>query len=93
VASALGQRPTDLTLLAEQHDGEFPFWEVVEIIDGRREVRAHGVSEMPVWGEVLSPQGSWAPAEHAEARGRIVLVTEYLRTLQGSGKRPSSRAR
>jgi mono/diheme cytochrome c family protein len=91
VTPALGERPTDLTQLANEHGDDYPFWAIVEAIDGRRTIRAHGVSEMPVWGTVLSPQASWSPREHAEARGTVILVTEYLRTLQRSGKRISSR--
>src|SRR5215831_21332121 len=53
VAPALGEKPTDLTQLAATHGDEFPLQAVVDAIDGTRTVRAHGVSEMPVWGEVF----------------------------------------
>jgi hypothetical protein len=82
VASALGQRPPDLTQIARSHGGKFPFLETVAAIDGTREVRAHGVSEMPVWGEVFAPQRGWSPDAVAEARGKIVVITEYLRGIQ-----------
>ena len=48
-----GTAPTDLTQIAAAHGGQFPLEAVVEAIDGTRTVRAHGVSEMPVWGEVF----------------------------------------
>jgi mono/diheme cytochrome c family protein len=82
VAPALGQRPTDLTALARAHGGKFPFLAIVAAIDGTRDVRAHGVSEMPVWGEAFEPRTGWTPEAVAEARGRVVLITEYLRSIQ-----------
>jgi mono/diheme cytochrome c family protein len=82
VASALGERPIDLTRLAKQNDGSFPFGRVVEAIDGTMSVRAHGVSEMPVWGEVFRAQSAWPVERHIDARGKIVLITEYLRSIQ-----------
>jgi mono/diheme cytochrome c family protein len=82
VVPALGQRPTDLTGLARAHGGKFPFLAIVAAIDGTRDVRAHGVSEMPVWGDVFEPRSGWTPEAVAEARGKVVLITEYLRSIQ-----------
>jgi mono/diheme cytochrome c family protein len=82
VAPALGERPTDLTQLARQNGGTFPFDRVVEAIDGTKSVRAHGVSEMPVWGDVFRAQSTWPVERHVDARGKIVLITEYLRSIQ-----------
>jgi mono/diheme cytochrome c family protein len=44
--------PTDLTVLAKNNGGVFPFSKVYEVIDGRKVVAAHGTREMPVWGAV-----------------------------------------
>jgi mono/diheme cytochrome c family protein len=82
VAPSLGERPTDLTTLAKRHAGTFPFDAVVDAIDGTRSVRAHGVSEMPVWGDVFRAQPDWDVARHIDARGKMVLITEYLRSVQ-----------
>jgi mono/diheme cytochrome c family protein len=82
VAPSLGERPTDLTALAKRHGGTFPFNDVVDAIDGTRSVRAHGVSEMPVWGDVFHAQPDWDVAHHVDARGKMVLITEYLRSIQ-----------
>jgi mono/diheme cytochrome c family protein len=83
VAPALGQQPTDLTLIADSHGGKFPLEAVVEAIDGTRTVRAHGVSEMPVWGQVFrsdrSPSGQQT-AMHA----KVLAIANYLRSLQGA---------
>lgn len=82
VAGSLGQRPPDLSAIARERGGTFPFAEVMRVIDGATEVRSHGVSEMPVWGEVFRPQPGWSIAEHAAAKGKILLITEYLQSIQ-----------
>ena len=43
-------KPADLTQLAKHNDGQFPFWTVYRVIDGREEVKAHGSRAMPIWG-------------------------------------------
>jgi len=58
----------DLTRLAAVNGGAYPTDRVIDIIDGRRQVRAHG-SPMPVWGNRLSEE-------------RILLLTDYLATIQ-----------
>ena len=82
VAPALGERPTDLTQLAKENGDSFPFDQVVDAIDGTASVRAHGVSEMPVWGEVFRARSTWPVERHIDARGKIVLITEHLRSIQ-----------
>jgi len=82
VAPALGEKPTDLTQLAATHGEEFPLKAVVDAIDGTRTVRAHGVSEMPVWGEVFLPDSA-SPKEKVAGRGKIITIADYLRSLQG----------
>jgi mono/diheme cytochrome c family protein len=83
VASALGEKPTDLTQLAATHGEEFPLQVVLDAIDGTRTVRAHGVSEMPVWGEVFRPDPA-SPKQKLVARRKIVAIADYLRSLQGA---------
>jgi mono/diheme cytochrome c family protein len=75
-------KPTDLTQLAKQNDGDFPFLRVVEIIDGRSTVRAHGDPDMPVWGDIFEARSGRDAAGRVEARGRIMLITDYLRRIQ-----------
>jgi mono/diheme cytochrome c family protein len=77
VAPALGDRPTDLTTIARLNDGTFPALGVATAIDGTKMPRAHGVSEMPVWGDVLTARGS-----ASTARDAILELTDYLRTIQ-----------
>lgn len=80
VAPALGERPTDLTTLSRRNGGEFSAIDVFSAVDVTTMPRAHGVSEMPVWGEVLRQ----TPDDDAtdNARNALLLITDYLRTIQ-----------
>ncbi|MGD9786980.1 MAG: cytochrome c [Sulfuricellaceae bacterium] len=86
--SQLSNRVPDLTVLARNNNGVFPFDRVYQIIDGRQEVKAHGPREMPIWGQAFNMQSSIYfenyPAHDAEsaARSRILALTEYLYRLQ-----------
>ena len=75
-------KPTDLTQIMKKNHGKFPFKRTMEIIDGRTTVRAHGDPEMPVWGEVFSEQSGWDMARRADARGKVMLITDYIRSIQ-----------
>lgn len=53
--------PADLTQIRKKNNGEFPFWRVYKIIDGRDMVRGHGARGMPVRGAYfLSEEGGAA---------------------------------
>jgi mono/diheme cytochrome c family protein len=54
VAEYLTIKPADLTGIAERNGGEFPFEQVVKIIDGRERVAGHGSPDMPIWGEAFA---------------------------------------
>jgi len=81
-ASFFRQKPADLTQIAKQAGGEFPFQRTMRIIDGRETLRAHGEPDMPVWGEIFHEQSSWSLNRRAEAQGKIMLITDYLRSIQ-----------
>jgi mono/diheme cytochrome c family protein len=76
-------KPTDLTQIAKKNGGEFPFHRVMQVIDGRETVRAHGDPDMPVWGELFHTQAGWDMTRQAEVRGKIMVITDYLRSIQG----------
>lgn len=86
--SQLTARTPDLTVLAKNNQGVFPFDRVYHVIDGRQEVKAHGLRDMPVWGRAFSQQSSIYfnnyPQQDAEsqARSRILALTEYIYRLQ-----------
>src|ERR1051325_495677 len=82
VSQAMQPKPADLTQLAKKASGKFPFYDVIRIIDGRETVRAHGDSNMPVWGDLFrAEEGSSAEAQ-AVARGKVVLIADYLESVQ-----------
>jgi mono/diheme cytochrome c family protein len=54
MARMLKTPPPNLTLLAKNNSGHFPFLRVLEMIDGRNMIAVHGSREMPVWGESLT---------------------------------------
>ncbi len=85
----------DLTVLALNNDGVFPFLETLMIIDGRTGLRGHG-GATPVWGDVFQRDmpvlGEAFKQEAVEkygiygaetiARGRLLSLVEYLVTVQ-----------
>jgi mono/diheme cytochrome c family protein len=76
-------KPTDLTQLSKRYEGKFPFWQVYRTIDGRDEVRAHGLSEMPVWGQRFRADARGNdPGAKAQASGRILSLVFYLQHIQ-----------
>ena len=82
VSQFMQPKPPDLTQLAKKANGRFPFYDLVRIIDGRETVRAHGDSDMPVWGQMFTAEEGDSPDRHAVARGKVVLITDYLESIQ-----------
>ena len=68
--------------LAQKAGGKFPFYETMRYIDGRESVRAHGYPDMPVWGEIFRAEAGAGPNASAEALGKLVLITDYIRIIQ-----------
>jgi len=75
-------KPADLTQLTKKNGGTFPFERTMQVIDGRDTPRAHGDPIMPVWGEIFQAQSGWSINHRAEVQGKIMLITEYLRSIQ-----------
>lgn len=80
--------PSDLTRLSRDNQGVFPVQRVIEIIDGRTQVAAHGPREMPIWGADYHAQAfslySGRGPVHAESyvRYRIQLLVGHLMRIQ-----------
>ena len=73
-----------LNNLRAENDGRFPLDDIVKIIDGRRDVRAHG-SSMPIWGSVFTvPLEGEISSEATQlvVKGRILALAEYLESVQ-----------
>lgn len=82
VSQFMRPKPADLTQLAKRAGGKYPFYEVVQTIDGRETLRAHGDPDMPVWGELFVAEEGASPDRQAIARGKVVLITDYLESIQ-----------
>ena len=75
-AEALKSPPADLTLMAKRNNGKFPadhFKSVLRLGSGGR---AHGTSDMPVWGSLFRPR------EEPLVELRIGNLTKYVESLQ-----------
>jgi mono/diheme cytochrome c family protein len=84
VAAALQPPPADLTHLRERYGDSTPLRQTLAAIDGRRPVRAHGNSAMPVWGQIFERDMEerkigWPKATTLQ---RERLIAEYVLTLQ-----------
>jgi mono/diheme cytochrome c family protein len=85
LAPELESTPADLTGLAAANGGEFPYWKVIALIDGRFVVPGHGTREMPVWGRefLIGDAATYGPnGGEAVTRERISALAEYIATLQ-----------
>jgi mono/diheme cytochrome c family protein len=86
LAELLTVKPTDLTLLTKEGKGVFPADRVMSSIDGREQIRGHGMKEMPVWGDVFQTSGAEPPSEDETAEQRanrkIRELVLYLDSIQ-----------
>jgi mono/diheme cytochrome c family protein len=73
--------PSDLTTITRRNDGSFPTHRVVEVIDGRRHLPAHGAREMPVWGITFQTLDLDTNQE-SEVERRIRDLVRYLESIQ-----------
>ncbi len=77
VSKALKTPPADLTVLAKNNNGVFPYDMVYQVIDGRNStIVSHGTREMPVWGYRFGPPQAF------RFKNRILAVIDYLKTIQ-----------
>lgn len=91
IANLFRDTPKNLTLLAKENGGAFPFSEVYQSIDGRREIAGHGSSQMPLWGRYFEDKvrregiQNPTPMEEQESKlvqGRILSLVYYLQSVQ-----------
>jgi mono/diheme cytochrome c family protein len=75
-------KPADLTQIAKKNNGEFPFWKVYLIIDGREDIKGHGTRDMPIWGEEFRTQAGSSPTAESMARGRVLELVYFLQSIQ-----------
>jgi hypothetical protein len=74
--------------LAKANGGVFPYQRVYEVIDGRKEVGAHGPRDMPIWGAdyLQKAPKDWISAmpfdQEMYVRARIMALIDYIGRLQ-----------
>ena len=89
-AATLRTPPPDLTRLSARWGSPLDRTALAELIDGRKGPRAHGPPDMPVWGERLyAGERPDSPAREAARRGTLLLILEYLETLQRPPEAPA----
>lgn len=84
LAEFLSVAVPDLTVLAANNSGQFPFLQTMMVIDGRTGVRGHG-GPMPVWGDRYERDALGLAGVYGTeliVRGRLVALVEYLAGLQ-----------
>lgn len=79
VAAQLRQAPPDLTQFSARNGGVFPSVRLGRIIDGR-DVAAHGIREMPVWGDAFMALPGRLTQQ--QVNERIEAIVKYLAGLQ-----------
>lgn len=68
----------DLTKLAKLNAGTFPEERVTQVIDGRAEVKVHGVRDMPVWGDWFDAE---AVSQDTDRETREIIVKDRIQSL------------
>lgn len=85
LATVLSPPPSNLTLLGDKYGMPLPKARLSEFVDGRREIRAHGSSDMPVWGRRMA-EGPPSSGADAQTAGTIRLILDYLESVQAKAK-------
>ncbi len=84
MAQNLVKAPGNLTTIKARNDGTFAAVKIMEIIDGRRDVKLHGSRDMPVWGGSLgaTARGAGTESEKMMVKGQIQAIVDYLQSIQ-----------
>jgi len=71
----------DLSTLAQRNKGKYPSAAVSEIIRGESTSRAHGTSDMPVWGPVFRTIDS---RSEGATNIRVFNLVKFIGTMQAN---------
>lgn len=71
--------PPNLRLLWKRYGYPLPTNRVAAFIDGRADVRAHGLREMPVWGARLL---AGTHGNERQVKDRIAALVAYIESIQ-----------
>ena len=84
-ASKLTVKPVNLTLLQKENNGIFPTRKIFRTIEGSEDLKLHGPSAMPVWGDRFDHESVLYVDERFTGtfvRGRIFELILYLEEIQ-----------
>lgn len=70
----------DLTKLTKLNAGRFPEERVTEVVDGRADVKVHGMRDMPVWGDWFNAE---AVSQDTDREARELIVQDRISSLVG----------
>jgi mono/diheme cytochrome c family protein len=85
MAKFLTVKPADLTVLAKNNGGEYPFLRVFQTIDGRTQVVTHGDRAMPIWGDRYEVEAGVQPGTYGSeqlVRSRILELVYFIQSIQ-----------
>ena len=77
-AEFLKKWPPDLTMLAQRNDGKYPAEHVVSTLRLGIPSRAHGTSDMPLWGELFRT----VDVNQSLGELRVKNLTSFIESLQ-----------
>lgn len=83
----LNKSPSDLTVLARNNGGTFPFARIYESIEGTSDASVHGTRDMPIWGTAYKIKAGEYYGEmdynpEYYVRSRILALIDYINRLQ-----------
>jgi len=84
MADSLRFAPADLRTIARRSGGRFPAEKVAKMIDGREQVKGHGGTDMPIWGDAF--KNTREGFDERRVKERIADLVQYLATLQTAEK-------
>ena len=70
----------DLTTLSKLNAGQFPEERVTAVVDGREEVKVHGLRDMPVWGDWFNAE---AISQDTDRETREIIVNDRIQSIVG----------
>lgn len=87
MSTYLNRQPTNLTTLAKANGGILPMDRMFAMIDGSRDVPAHGTREMPAWGNDYRAEAARLYFEvpydpEVVVRAKVLSLIEYINRLQ-----------
>lgn len=82
IADMLRVPPANLTVLAAENGGEFPYQRAMAVIDGREKIKGHGTSDMPAWGDAFAEISD----SDEQVQEKISQLVHFIWSIQEAGE-------